>query len=215
MERSTGCTQQEGRRVSSFPLENAFQDLRRIRLEGKCCSGWWEILLFLRRTSGPGNPYAICCESCRETPVSTPVSSALILLISFLTPQDWGEKGLGVSHCPLLQEPLVPLCWPDQEPLSPSALRAYYAQASISIISSVGASSRKFCQPIQGSSLQLFCHLVANLSIAHLNLACTSISFNFSFVENSEATYWPTSFPILMGMLRSQEGRGLPIKGHT
>ena len=71
--------------------------------------------------------------------------------------------------------------------ISPPGLLRPGPGSSASIITSVGASSWKFCQPIQGSSLQLFCHLVAKLSIARLNLSCF-LQFNFSFVENSEVT---------------------------
>ena len=154
-----------------------------------------------------GAPPPICCESCRKTPVSTPVSSALILLISFLLLKTEVRRAWGHPIPSLLREPPAPLCWPAQEPLSPSALRAHYAQASLcwGLIQVLSAHPGFFAAIVLPSGGQ----------VKHCSPQFTCLQFNFSLVENAEVAYWQTSFPILMGMLRPQEGRGLPIKGHT
>lgn len=134
--------------------------------------------------AGPGvqgTPAPICSESCGKTPVSTPVSSALILLISFLLLKTEVRRAWGHPIPSLLQEPPAPLCWPAQEPLSPSALRAHYAQASLcwGLIQVLSAHPGFFAAIVLPSGGQ----------VKHCSPQFTCLQFNFSFVENAAVTY--------------------------
>ena len=173
VERSTGWTVQEGSRVSSFPLENAETCGPAESLAGRKMLRWMV-----------GNPTLPAQDQGSREPLPqsalNPVGrlrwALLSLQLLFFSSASYSSRlrseGLGgIPFPPSSRSLLLPYAGQPRSPFlhQPCGLTMPRPVC-------VGASS-KFCQPIQGSSLQLFCHLVAKLSIARLNSpACNSIS---------------------------------------